>query len=124
MNKQRTQGHNLERYIVKKLREIFPNLTIGTSREHSRALDNAKVDIYVKEDFPYAIQCKKHLVTTKEGKINVSELETIQSDKIKVLITRLTRKKNVKEYTVGEYALIKLEDFLYLINEPGKKLPE
>lgn len=126
VKKYKRQGYNFERYIVKKLKEIFPNLLIGTTREYSRALDAKKIDIYVDDDnFPYAIQCKKHLVKTKYAKIEVQELDSIQTNKIKVLITRFTKRQNTNEKVIGEYVTIKLEDFIKIINaENGSNVSE
>ena len=52
-NTARRKGHDFERLVAKRLREVFP--LAATSRQESRALDEAEVDI---ANVPVYIQCK------------------------------------------------------------------
>ncbi len=52
-NAARRKGHDFERLVAKRLREIYP--LAATSRQESRALDEAEVDI---ANVPVYIQCK------------------------------------------------------------------
>ena len=55
----RVKGHEFERKIVRELRGM--GIDCGTSRKYNRALDDAKVDIYMMDDTPLNIQCKNNL---------------------------------------------------------------
>ena len=52
-NAARRKGHDFERAVAKKLRDLFP--LAATSRQESRALDELEVDI---ANVPIYIQCK------------------------------------------------------------------
>lgn len=52
-NTARRKGHDFERLVAKRLRDIYP--LAATSRQESRALDEAEVDI---ANVPIYIQCK------------------------------------------------------------------
>jgi hypothetical protein len=52
-NTARRKGHDFERLVAKRLRDVFP--LAATSRQESRALDEAEVDI---ANVPIYIQCK------------------------------------------------------------------
>ena len=106
-NRNRTQGHKFERDIVNELKEM--GFDVSTSRNESRKMDAAKVDIV--GNVPFHIQCKNSTV-----KPNYHELlNEMPDDKIPVIFHRLTHKADVRFITDGDYVIIKKEDFYRLI---------
>lgn len=116
----RVAGHNFEREVVKKLKEVGIE-NIGTSRQHSRSRDNAKVDICRTDEIkygrlPYNIQCKsisKHLDYAK-----ILEEMPKNEPEINVIFHKQTKKTDNGRFMVkGQYAILKLEDFYEIIKK-------
>lgn len=123
---QRRKGHNLERYIVRRLAEVLgikaynpleprKGGDIATARAvKAYFADNLGIDVIFSKSsglYNLGIQCHKHMVKTKEEKIPIAKLKSIGGGKLPILITQLTRKAKVSERETGKYVTMKLEDF-------------
>lgn len=126
-NRNRTAGHNWEIEIVKKLSTLLnliryqPKLknikdaTVGTSRLFSKALDDMKVDIWMKVQFLY-IQAKN-----VKGKVDyLNLLEEMPKDKLRVIIHNYTKKVGKTFRTIGQFAIMPLEDFYKILEVYNK----
>ena len=99
----RNKGHNLERQVVKELREI--GLPCDTSRYASRRLDDLKVDIAFEDPtFPFHIQCKCH--NTHKNPLPVLA-DMPQDDKYNIIIEKVKQK--------GEYVYMTKQDFYEIL---------
>lgn len=108
MTNNREKGHRFERQLKTILQNKFPG--VKTSRSESRELDNKGVD-FANTD-PFNFQCK-----SLSKKVNYDEILTKmeQVDGVSVILHRLTEKRGNRFYTRGEYAILKMDDFLRLI---------
>lgn len=106
----RTRGHNFERDIVNRLKEV--GWIASTARYTSRALDDSGVDIA--GDFPFKIQCKATLTTPGIHDI----LTTTDAE---VIFWRKIVKKGKQFYADGEYAMLPMEDYLDMVNKLHNK---
>ena len=108
-SRNRTAGNNYERDIAKFYRKVgFPHVV--TSRSESRATDNRKIDLMNKDpfrngEFPLAPQCK----TAASNLDVVKVFKEIDSDKIKVLHYRRTKKAKTRFVSQGDFVVIDLE---------------
>ena len=97
---QRVSGHNWERECVKILSSLF-NLTkgqIGTTRENSRAMDNAGIDIWFENPVGIDFQCKEK-TTNSETLIplEASYIDYMNSKNEKAILFKTYGKKQKKE---------------------------
>lgn len=109
-NRNRTAGHNWELECQKLLLPFFPNTL--TSRNESRTLDAQKVDLTHTD--PFYFQCKT-LATKADYHKLLNEMP--QTDNINVVLHRLTKKANTRFVKQGDYAILKLEDFIKLLKQ-------
>jgi hypothetical protein len=117
-------GHNWERDIVNILKEVgFDH--VCTTRSESRARDNAKIDVMNKDEYkngrlPFNIQCKNLVTTTVHGGLDYnSVLNSMPQDgsETNVIFHNMTQKKGFKFMLVGQFAHLKLYDFIMLIKK-------
>lgn len=108
MNTNRTKGHNFERAIRKSLLSVFPECQ--TSRYGSREEDDNAIDFINTGNL--AIQAKNYKVKPNFNE----ELKKMNTDKIKVLAF----KHNKIRGKSGEYAVLRWEDFIKIINDIGE----
>lgn len=112
---QRRQGHKWERDVVKWIKQIigYTDKEIGTTRQHSRALDAKKVDIWVDDaDFPFYIQCKKTTTKAKSTRnVDVLSLEQMPKDKMRLLFTKVCETVDKRQKTLGKYVTMELDEF-------------
>lgn len=128
-NRARAVGHTWERDCRDFLIEIgFEH--VCTTRLESKARDAKKVDLMNKDEYkngrlPINVQCK-NLVMNIRGKNFVYPdfaypdiLNTMPSDgqEINVIFHNMTEKRKEKFYSVGQFAHLKLYDFLMLVKE-------
>ena len=104
-NRNRDAGHGYELRFAKKVKHIFPNIV--TSRNESRSMDAKKVDHCFTG--PYNFQCKFQMNTPP-----VKLLDEMPEG-INVIIWGKTVKANVNFVLKEEYAIIKLDEFIKLI---------
>lgn len=94
----RQRGNSFERDVVKQLKEI--GLDCGTSRNHSKDLDDKKVDIFFKTPLPLNIQCKCH----NKHKNPIPVLQSMPDDgKINIVIEKVVH--------VGTFVTLNSKDF-------------
>ena len=105
MNRNRTAGNNYELKVLKKLKEIFPQIV--TSRNESRSMDASKVDFCFTG--PYNFQVK--LSINKPSYDIINEMP----EGVNVIIHGQVKKANKHFILKEEYAIIKLDDFINLI---------
>jgi len=111
MNRNRNQGHQYERDIMKELREL--GYDVVSTRSESRTLDNAGVDII--GNIPCYIQCK-NLVTNASYHLLLSS-DKLPKDKPTVIMHKKTKKANTRFIAQGEYVIMTKEYFYKLINK-------
>lgn len=107
-NKNRDRGNSYELSVIKRIRHIYPDAV--SSRSESKNLDNKQVDICYTGNFH--IQCKL-MATKPDYKI----LDEMPQDKIPVIFHKYTRKGKVNFITQGEYAILKLDDFINILEK-------
>lgn len=107
-NKNRDRGNKWELDVIKKLKHLYPEAC--SSRSESKNLDNKQVDICYTGLFH--IQCK-NLSTSPKYEI----LDEMPQDKIPVIAYKKTKKANTKFITQGEYAILRLDDFINLLEK-------
>ena len=105
-NRNRTAGHNFERSVVKRL--IERGWDAASSRYVSRKLDDEGVDIAT--DYPFMIQCKATVSTPPMH-------DLLTATAANVVFWRRMEKHGERFYSTGEYAVLKLDDFLNLTNK-------
>jgi hypothetical protein len=117
-------GHNWERDMVNVLKEVgFEH--VCTTRSESRARDNAKIDIMNKDEYkngrlPFNIQCKNLVTTTVHGGLDYnSVLNSMPQDgsETNVIFHNMTQKRGFKFMLVGQFAHLKLYDFIMLMKK-------
>ena len=117
-SRNRTAGHNFERQVVNKLKDIgFEH--VSTTRLESKARDDQKIDIMNRNEhangrLPYNIQCKNTAGTLKYAKV-LSELP--QGKEINVVFHNQTEKSGTRFNTIGQYAFLNMDDFLDILKE-------
>lgn len=141
-SRNRQSGHSWERTCAQQLREIgFPHVV--SSRSESRSRDDQKIDLINKDEgtngrLPYNIQCKNtcqlvpyHEILTR-GKGKTVTPKALGTKKIKlvepmptvdgvinVIFHKYTSNKctSGKFIAQGEYAILKKNDFLEMIEQ-------
>ena len=106
MNKNRDRGNKYELDVIKKIKHIYPDAV--SSRSESKNLDNKQVDICYTGKFH--IQCK--LMSVKPDYKILSEMP---QDKTPVIFHKYSRKKEKNFISEGEFAILKLEDFIKIM---------
>ena len=121
-SRNRVAGHNLERDIAKKLRELGFH-DIKCSRECSRLRDSKKVDLCNADEdkngrFPYNIQAKSYNTHIKYAKL-LKELEDHNGrNQINVVFHKLTEKSISGRFMPkGEFAILNLDDFYNMMTD-------
>lgn len=116
-NRNRVAGHNLERLIVKELKELGYDAV--TARAESRNMDNRGIDIfsppYCSNPLPVHIQCKNTVINPHYE--DLLTLELLPNDKPTIVIHRKTKKANSRFVTQGDYVLMKKSDFYSIIEK-------
>ena len=108
-NPHRARGHNWERSVIHEL--IKRGWDAVSSRYASRMMDDQGVDIV--SDYPHKIQCKATQTTPGIHDI----LQTTQAD---VIFWRRTEKKGERFFKTSDYAILRLEDYLNLVDRAYK----
>ena len=108
MNKNRDRGNAYELTVIKKIKHLYPDAV--SSRSESKNLDNKQVDICYTGQFH--IQCK--LMATKPDYKILSEMP---QDKIPVIFHRYARKSKKNFISEGEFAILRVEDFIKLLEQ-------
>jgi len=123
-SRNRTAGHNFERDIVNVLKEVgFEH--VCTTRGESKTRDDAKVDIMNKNEYkngrlPFNIQCKNLVTTNKNGGLDYNTvLHSMPKDgsETNVIFHNMTQKRGFKFMLVGQFAHLKLYDFIMLMKK-------
>jgi hypothetical protein len=100
----RNAGHDYERQIAQELRNI--GFEAATTRQESRAMDNAGIDL--KTTFPLAPQIKCSQ--------NTPDIEHIlNGTNASIIFWKKVRKSGSKFMPRGEYVILRKEDFYNLI---------
>ena len=103
-NRNRQAGHDLERHIVSRLKEM--GYDAMTSRYASRLMDDSGIDIV--SDFPLKLQCK--------ASINQPNVHSILTEReCDAIVFRKMEKQKTRFYPQGDYAMLRLDDLLTLI---------
>jgi len=111
-NRNRTAGNNFELDVVKRVKERGWKAT--TTRFSSHKLDYNAVDIDT--DFPWMIQCK--------STVNTPNMDGILNDDNKeanVVFWRKMEKRGERFYRIDEFAMLRMEDFMDLVDKAHKK---
>ena len=115
----RTAGHAWERTSASILREtkFFPHVV--TSRSESKARDDKKIDLMNKDEVDngrliYSIQCKNTTTSLPYPKLLA---EMPDDGYMNVLFHNQTKKRGDRFMSIGQYAALKLEDFIKLITQ-------
>ena len=97
-------GNRYELKIVKELKELTGDQELATARAESKSLDDAKVDIYDKNNsIPFYIQCKATQNVPQIKKINE---EVGKTDKPLAIFWNCREKRDVNIVSVGEYVIL------------------
>ena len=114
----KNRGKKYELKIIKELKEVTGDNDLCSSRSESRALDNAKIDIFdTNNTLPCYIQCKATQATPNIHKICQ---EVGKTDKPLVIIWGKQERRNSNQITVGEYCLMPKNFFYELIKDDRK----
>lgn len=125
MANQRTRGHNFERRIAKKFRDLGYD-KVMTTRQGSRYLDNCKLDLM---NLPFRVQCKygKHKGLSYSKLIE--EIEELTSDTdyadfpIAIFHTQDGRRKSTKLVVIPEDHYFDLINGLHKASQQNQHLP-
>ena len=104
-NRNKTAGNNYERQIAQELRDM--GYEAVTSRQESRSLDNAGVDLVT--NFPYAPQMKCSI-----NQPNIHKLLT--ETEAEIIFFKKLEKANKKFVGKGEYIMMKKTDFYDILH--------
>ena len=114
----KNRGKKYELKIIKELKEVTGDNDLCSSRSESRALDNAKIDIFdTNNTLPCYIQCKATQATPNIHKICQ---EVGKTDKPLVIVWGKQEMRNSNQITVGEYCLMPKNFFYELIKDDRK----
>lgn len=112
----KTKGSNFERKIIAEINDLDCGYSVGSARLHSRYMDNMKVDIVDTplsiNKFPYHIQCKS---ITGYPKYNELLKEFQLKDRPLIIFHEMTEKRGTRFYKIGDYVILKKEDFYKII---------
>lgn len=122
----RSAGHAWER----RLAEIFKDLGyehVVTTRSESRARDNSKIDLMNKDEryngqFPFNVQAKNKVGNLRYAEL-LAELPK-EEGIINVVLHKKTQKVGTRFLPAGHYAVLRLYDFLTLLQLLGVITPE
>lgn len=103
-------GNAWELEVVKLLKSL--GYEAGSSRNESKKLDALKVDIVT--DFPWHIQCKA-TVATPDLIENLNDFKL--KDKKPVIFWKKRVKASKNFNTQGKYAILKMDDFIELVEK-------
>lgn len=113
-SRNRTAGHNLERWCVNlfKTLGLFPEAV--SSRSESKRRDDQKVDIMYTGIFNF--QCKN--VATRINYVEVLSEMPVESGRINVIIEKKTKKSTSGRFIEeGKYAHLKLDDLIIILTK-------
>lgn len=113
----RSVGHNLERQLAKKFRELGYEHVV-TTRSESRSRDNQGIDLINKDEavngrFEFNVQAKsinKHVAYAKL----LADIPVVEGV-TNVVIHRQTTKHGDRFVETGKYAILNLEDFFKMV---------
>ena len=113
-SRNRTAGLNEERSKAKKVREVFKWPHVVTSRAESRTRDDQKVDLINHNEYEngrmiYDFQIKNTTVNVNYHKL-IGEMPDLE-ETMPVILHKKTEKKNDRFLPVGEYAIMKADDW-------------
>lgn len=118
----RAAGTGWEREVAQMFREMgFPYVV--TTRSESRSRDAQKVDLMNKDEWkhgrlPYNVQCKNVKGHLKYAKL-LDELPKIPG-LINFIAHKQTEKKNNRFVTTDKFAILRLEDFIKMMDRLQK----
>lgn len=121
----RQAGHGFERELAKLFRELgFKHVV--TSRSESKSRDDQKIDLINKDEyengrFPYNVQAKNAVGHLPYGKI-LAEIPHLPGI-INVIIHNQTEKVGEKFMPRDKFAILKLDDFVSLIQQRDERKP-
>lgn len=110
----RTAGNNFERLIANELKVFFPDVV--TSRFESKSMDDKKVDLCFTGIYSFQL---------KNSKVNLDYAAIIDSmpqSGINVIIHRKTKKSKKNFLTVGDFAILRKEDFYRFLTSLSTKI--
>ena len=111
-NKNRDRGNAYELQCIKKLKHLYPNAV--SSRSESKNLDNQQVDIVYTGEFYF--QCK-NMTTKPDYHIILNEMP---QGKVPIILHKKTKKSEKNFISQGEYAILRAEDFIKLLEQLNK----
>jgi hypothetical protein len=104
-NRNKQAGSKLELDVIHLLKDMGYDAV--SARYASRMMDDRGIDI-VSESFPFKIQCK--------ASINQPNIDKIFSEKeCDLIVFRKMKKQNSRFFSQGDYAMLRLDDFLDLV---------
>lgn len=116
MSNNRRRGNSWERACAEIFRKWFPDIV--TARSESKSRDDQGVDLMNKDEkkngaLPYDFQCKNSSKCVSYHKV----ISRMPQDQIPVILHKMTEKKGKRFYEVGTYAIMKMDDFLTLVDK-------
>jgi hypothetical protein len=110
------KGGNAERKFISEINGLDLGYLVGSSRLHSRYMDNMDVDIVdhplATAKFPYHIQSKSITGYPKYHDI-FSEFKL--TDKPLIVFHELTEKRGSRFFKLSDYVIMKKEDFYEIL---------
>tara|TARA_R110000764_G_scaffold20407_8_gene52465 strand:+ start:17755 stop:18165 length:411 start_codon:yes stop_codon:yes gene_type:complete len=122
----RKAGHSYELKTAKRLREDLGWEHVVTSRSESRTRDDQKVDLINHDEFtngrmPFDVQCKNTTVNVNYHKL-MGEMPDLEMTMPVILHKKTQKAENgVNFITVGEYSIMKADDWYKLMKELEKR---
>ena len=117
-NKNKIKGNTFERKIISEINGLHLGYLVGSSRLHSRYMDNMDVDIVdhplSEIKFPYHIQNKSITGYPKYHDI-FSEFKL--TDKPLIVFHELTEKRGSRFFKLNDYVIMKKEDFYEILKK-------
>ncbi len=119
-SRNRNAGHKYETDSAKRVRECFKWPHVVTCRAESRTRDNEKLDLinhneYTNSRMIYDIQLKNTTVNVNYHKL-MGEMPDLK-ETMPVILHKKTEKKNDRFMPVGEYAIMKADDWFKQMGE-------
>ena len=118
----RSVGHSYERKTAKRLREELGWKHVVTSRSESKTRDDQKVDLmnhdeYTNSRMLFDIQCKNTTVNVNYHKL-MGEMPDLEETMPVILHNKTQKAEDGSKFMkVGEYALMKADDWYTLMSE-------
>lgn len=122
-SRNRSAGHSWERDLVKLFRSIgYPHVV--TSRSESKSRDDQKIDLINKDEYkngrlPYNVQAKNTKGHLAYGKI-MAEIPHVPNV-VNVIIHNQTEKVGERFVTRDRFAILRLDDFITLIQQRDER---